>query len=72
MADYTLTVCNEGESLPIETIRLTGWAQVLETITALLNKHPGCHRIHVNAGAGCLFSVDCAGNNVADSGGSPG
>ncbi|KQY89765.1 hypothetical protein [Brevundimonas sp. Root1423] len=66
MGDYTLTVCNEGESLPIETVRLTESVKVLDTITALLEKHPGCHRIHVNAGNARLFSVDCAGNNVAD------
>lgn len=69
MADYTLTVCHEGRPLPVETVRLTGSAQVLDTITALLKKHPGCHRIHVHAAAAHLFSVDCAGNNVADQGG---
>lgn len=65
MADYTLTVCHESESLPTETVRLSGSARILDTITALLKKHPGCHRIHVHAGGARLFSVDCGGNNVA-------
>lgn len=65
MADFTLTVCHAGESLPTETVRLSGSAQVLDSITALLEKHPGCHRIHVHAGGARLFSVDRGGNNVA-------
>lgn len=66
MGDYTITVCREGDGRPIDTVRLTESAKVLDTITALLEKHPGCHRIHVHAGTSRLFSVDCEGNNVAD------
>lgn len=65
MGDYTLTVWSEGADLPIDTVRLSESAMVLDAISALLEKHPGCHRIHVNAGTARLFSVDCAGNNVA-------
>ena len=66
MTAYTLFVRNEGEAFPIETVRLANAQKVLDTISALLRKHPGCHRIHVHAGAARLFSVDCSGKNVPD------
>jgi len=64
--DYTLKVCHEGTTLPVETVRVVGSETALKTIPALLNKHPGCHRIHVFAGHVDLFSVDCDGKTVVD------
>lgn len=64
MSPYTLTVCHEGKHLPTEVTTHSSAAAAMDAIAALLKKHPDCHRIHVHAGTGRLFSVDCKGVTV--------
>lgn len=65
MSAYTLTVFHLEAPGPTEVLSLDGAVAVMQGLTRLLAKHPGCHRILVESGPTYLFSVDCGGATVA-------
>lgn len=66
MGNYTSKVMREGELYPTRTLTRNTAADVIAAIPEPLEKHPGYHRVHVYAGVGLIFSVDCGGKNVTD------
>lgn len=62
---YTLEVYHPGEPDPVEIVKVTRAADVLEKIPVLLDQHGSCDRITVKLNATFLFAVDCRGNTIA-------
>ena len=64
MHAYTLTVLHPETPTPTEIVSVDSAVEAMASVTTLLVKHPGGHRIHVEAGSTHLFSVDGAGEAV--------
>jgi hypothetical protein len=66
MLTYLLTVIDKETKLAIERLTVTTASAAMESISGLLEQHPGCERITVHAGAMYLFSVNCKGETIPD------
>jgi hypothetical protein len=66
MITYVLTVIDRETRLPVESLTVQSASEAMAAIPGLLEQHPGCERIRVQAGAMHLFSVDCTGETIEE------